>query len=482
MRFLEDINVRQEIIDIYKNSFLYEIIMWITNILIPRLKYDFIHSKTLAIITWFEKKIMNNKYLEIFFNTKVVGEAWYASAFYRYTTIGIRRFAFYIPRSRLKFHPIYIGVFLLFVLLFPSSLWDNFYMVPAFMLVSLIYISHNSTQRTGVIFILINIIIFMFIAMMSMSIPIAACKSLSYFLLAVDLFFLISFTVRTQDDLELILMSLFLAMVVLCITGIVQAYHADNPSIAIQGVYGDSTIFAEILVLLFPFAFVYPITLESKIRRFIYSILVMGVSFWVISATQSKAAFIAYFIELVIVIILTDRRYIPMILFLAPFFSGRVLNNTILMWQNGSNNGNIIENIVYTLRNFWTNGFGVSTDNFVNIYNSTAQHYGEGGTLINIPNLHISAVYFNILIDVGAVFMIGFMYYILRIAHSSITCMFRATPRQKIIFAAGLAALLGISISSLLDSNLFEPRILIMYWAMLGLLRSGRIIKLGVLD
>ena len=27
MRFLEDINVRQEIIDIYKNSFLYEIIM-----------------------------------------------------------------------------------------------------------------------------------------------------------------------------------------------------------------------------------------------------------------------------------------------------------------------------------------------------------------------------------------------------------------------------------------------------------------------
>ena len=127
-------------------------------------------------------------------------------------------------------------------------------------------------------------------------------------------------------------------------------------------------------MLLFPFAFVYPITLESKIRRFIYSILVMGVSFWVISATQSKAAFIAYFIELVIVIILTDRRYIPMILFLAPFFSGRVLNNIILMWQNGSNNGNIIENIVYTLRNFWTNGFGVSTDNFVNIYNSTAQH------------------------------------------------------------------------------------------------------------
>ena len=152
------------------------------------------------------------------------------------------------------------------------------------------------------------------------------------------------------------------------------------------------------------------------------------------------------------------------------------------MWNRESSYGNFFQNIVSALRNIWTNGFGVSTSNFVNMYNATAFQYNEQKALISVPGVHISTLYFNLLVDLGAIFMFGFMYYILRIAHSSVTCMFRATFRQKIIFAAGLAALVGISLSSLFESNLFEPRVLIMYWAMLGLLRSGRIIKLGVLD
>lgn len=474
--------MKKTIVSVYQNSLLYEIILWLTKSLTPKVKHAVMSSKTISLINWFEKNILNNKYLEIFFNTKKVGEAWYNSAFYQYTTFWIRRMAFHIPRLRVKFHAFYIGIFLLLVLLFPAALWENFYMVPAFFCVSVIFICQNSRQRTGIIYILINIIISLFIALMLISIPTAACKTLSYFLLAVDLFFLISFSIRNQRDLEHILMYLFLAIVVLCTIGIIQAASLQGHNNAITGVYGDPEIFAEILILLFPFAFVYPITLNSKPRRFLYSILIMAVSFWVITATQSRAAFIAYFVELVIIIILIDRRYIPMILFLAPTFSGRVINNIISMWTYESSDGNFFENIIRALRNFWVNGFGVSTDNFVNLYNSTALHYGEQQAFINVPNFHISAVYFNILVNIGAIVMLGFMYYILKIAHSSITCMFRATPRQKIIFVAGLAALLGISISSLFESSLFEPRVLIMYWAMLGLLRSGRIIRLGVLD
>ncbi len=466
----------------YKNSFLCEIILWITGVMVPRLKSDFLSSYTYKFIGWVEKSVLNNKYLEIFFNTKKVGEAWYASAFYRYTTYAIRHLAFYIPKSRIRFHAYYIGIFMLFVLLFPSRFWDNFYMVPVFGCIALIYISHNAVHRTGVIFILINLVITMFIAMMSISIPIAACKTLSYFLLAVDLFFLISFAIRTQTDLENHLMFLFIALIALCFIGIVQANTPGDFGSAINGVFGNSEVFAEILVLLFPFAFVYPITLKSALRRIIYTVLTMGLSFWVITATQSKAAFIAYFIELIIVIVLIDRRYIPMILLLAPTFSDRVINNIILMWQRESGNGNLFQNIINAFRGFWRNGFGVNTDNFVNMYNISALHYGDRHSLINLPNFTISPIYFNILVNVGAIFMIGFMYYILRIAHSSITCMFRATPRQKLVFAAGLAALLGISISSMLESSLFEPRVLIMYWSMLGLLRSGRIIKFGILD
>ncbi len=474
--------MKNQLPDLYRNSFLCEIISWIMNVLIPRIKHDFLNSKTLAAISWFEKRVLNNKYLEIFFNTKKVGEAWYASAFYRYTTYGIRHLAFYIPRTKVKFHSFYLGLFLLVVLLFPYRIWDNFFMVPLFACVSITYICQNATQRTGVIYIFINIIIFMFIAIMSMSIPIAACKSISYFLLAVDLFFLISFAIRTQGDLENMLMYTFLATVILCAIGFVQSKTSNDFNIAVTGVYGNAEMFSEILILLFPFAFVYPITLRSKVRRALYSVPLMGIVFLVITATQSKAAFIAFFVELIIVIVLIDRRYIPIILLLAPTFSERVISNIVLMWERESSGRNFFQNIISALRGFWTNGFGVSTDNFVNLYSSATQHYGETNALISLPNVHINPIYFNVVVNFGAIIMIGFMYYILRLAHSSITCMFRATPRQKIIFAAGLAALLGISVSSLFESNLFDPRVLIMYWAMLGILRSGRIIRLGVLD
>ncbi len=183
--------------------------------------------------------------------------------------------------------------------------------------------------------------------------------------------------------------------------------------------------------MLFPFAFIYPITQKSKLRRLIYSIVVMTFSFWVITSTQSRAAFIAFFVELIIVIVLIDRRYIPIILFLAPTFSGRVIDNIVAMWQRESTTGNFFQNIVSALRNFWANGFGVSTSNLFNMYNSTALHYGQQQALINVPNFQVSAIYFNVLVDVGAIVMLGFMYYILRLAHSSITCMFRSDVKAE---------------------------------------------------
>lgn len=469
-------------LEVYKNSFLYEIICWLTEVLIPRLKSDFSKSKTLMIISWFEKNVISNKYFEIFFNPNKVTEAWCESAFYRYTTYTIRKIVYYIPKSRFKFKPAFIGIFILFVLLFPDQYWEDFYMIPIFAIISLLFISRYSITRIGVVFILVNTIIFLFGGMMAISIPYIAFRTMLYFLLAIDLFFLISFSIRTQKDMELILLFLFIAMVALCGIGIAQEHMNYDAGLGITAVYENNTVFAEIIILLFPFAFVYPITLKSKLRSILYSILIMIATFIVVAATQSRGAVVGFFLELIIVIVIINRRYIPIILILAPTLTSGVIENLISMWNRGSVHGNFFQNIISSARSFWNNGFGVSKENFISMYNSTTIHYGDTNAWISVPGLHVNALYFNIIMDLGAILMIGFMFYIVRIAHSSLTCMFRATDRQKIILAAGLASLLGISISTLFESNLFEPRVLIMYWAMLGLLRSGRIIRLGLFD
>lgn len=473
--------MKDKIIKVYKNSFLYEIISFILSVILPRLRRDFITSRAVKIYEWLGKNVIDNKYLELFFNTKKVSEAWYASAFYRYTTYGIRHLAFYIPKSKVKFKPYFLGLFLLFILLYPDSWhWDNFFAVPVFLVISILFVSRYATERVGVIFILINIIIGIFEGLLIMSVPIGAFKTISYFMLAVDVFFLISFAVRNQEDLEVLFLSLFVAQIVLCGIGIIQLVLDGDGGVT--GVYDNTLVFAEILLLLFPFSFVYPLTLKSKLRSVLYSAIVMLITFIVITATQSRAAFVGFFVELLIAILLIDRRYIPIILFLAPTFSGTVIKNIVAMWSSDRTYGNVFENLIFSLRNIWVNGFGVNTQNFVNMWSNATLKYNEQKALLVVPGVHISAIYFNILVDIGAIIMFGFMYYTLRIAHSSITCMFGATAKQKIVFAAGLAALLGIAVSSMFESNLSEPRVLIMYWAMLGILRSGRIIKLGVLD
>ena len=117
----------------------------------------------------------------------------------------------------------------------------------------------------------------------------------------------------------------------------------------------------------------------------------------------------------------------------------------------------------------------------MDIYHSTALDAETGHAILDIPYVQISPIYFNLLIDAGAIVLFGFLYYILRLAHSALTSLFTAAPEHRPVFAAGLAMLVGISVSALFESTLLSPRALIAYWGMLGILRAMRVIKFDVL-
>ena len=233
---------------------------------------------------------------------------------------------------------------------------------------------------------------------------------------------------------------------------------------------------------MFPVAVAYPLTLESKPRSMLYSLILITFSFFVVTATLSRTAYIIFLVELIIVVFLIGKRYIVGLLFLLPSINSLIISNIVRSWQTQARYGNIFENIYNSLLDFWNNGFGVNTQKFVEIYNTTTAVRNTAEATLQAPIMHINAVYFNILIEVGAIFMLLFMWYTVRLAHSSLTSLFMSTQKQRIIFAAGLASLIGISVSTLFESAMMSPRLLVLYWGMLGLLRSGRVIKYGLLD
>ncbi|MEG2669113.1 MAG: hypothetical protein RR957_01485 [Oscillospiraceae bacterium] len=441
--------------------------------------YNQIITKLLPsiILVWYEsfiwhaykiidKKIIQSKPVQIFLDPKYITDAWYASSFYRISTYYIRKLSTRIPKTSLSFRIFYIGIFLA-IIMFASKVLTPLYATLLFAAVAILYISHHATERTGIIFMLVNYILLIFVFVLALGIPSAAFHSLYYMLLAIDFFFLVTFSVNKKIELEHILCSVYLILFSLCGLSLVQSGNI----IANAATFNDPITFAEVILILFPFAMAYPLQLKSNLRRFIYFASIIFLSFSAILAVHSKAALIGFSIEVLLFILLTNWKYLPFLLFLSPAITRTAISNIVAMWEQTATHGNIFENIFYVIRNFWSNGFGVKSSVFLDIYNSSSS---VGSAALSIPHFEISPVYFNILLDLGAIIMFGFLYYILRLAHSSFTSLFSTTKKERPVFAAGLAMLIGISISSLFESTLFSPPTLIAYWGMLGILRSAK--------
>ncbi len=467
-----------EVKKLVKDSCAFKLYMWFLSVFVPSLWQAIKESFIWKLWGICYTKIWYNKYVQYIVNPKYISEAWYQSFFYGSMTKNIRRLGFVMPKSSVDYHSFYVGILLMIILILPASVTGDLYIIPLFLVLGITFASHFMLWRTGIVFVMVNYITLIFLAILLFSVPLQAFSTLCYLLLAIDFFFLVSFSVRTLDEVYQILGLVYVTLFVLCSVAFLQ----DAGYSGVSSVFKDSTAFAEIIVILFPFALIYPFSSENKIRKIVCLGLLIFLTFTVVTATHSKAAFIGFSIELLLVILLTDIRYLPLMLFLAPALTKTATENILVMFKRSAVYGNFFENIFYAFRDFWQNGFGLSRDTFLDIYRSTALGAETGHAILNIPYVNISPVYFNFLIDAGTIVLFGFLYYILRLAHSSFTSLFTAEKRQRPVFAAGLAMLIGVSVSSLFESTLLSPRPLIAYWGMLGILRAVRIIKFGALN
>lgn len=431
---------------------------------VKNVKQAYFSSFLYICVCWFRENVLNSRFVKWFFDTSVVGNLWYKSFFYRSSMYKIRKLSLNIPKPYLKFDSIYIGLFIAFILLLPDRLWTGFVWIPVFLALAIFYISHNVRGRVGTVFVLINLVLGLFLLVAFLGLPYGSVRPIAYLIFGVDIFFMISFALRTEEDLRKILNVLFVTAVILCGMGFLQ----NNISMsAATAVYSDGIRLGEVLILIFPFVFMFPPDFGSKSRKYLYQAFIFILFFNVVTATQSRAAFIGFWVE-VIILILTNIRYLPFMVMLLPLGLNTILENIGKLWQ-AAGRGDVAMNIISLFRQFWQYGFGISREAVMNIY-GTQRIIGAGTTYISLVS------------DIGAILLILFLAYILRLAHSTLTAMFSADKRYKEYFAAGFAVLIGISVASFVETTIFSSRTMLVYWIMLGFLRSVRILKLGVYE
>ncbi|MBQ2614813.1 MAG: hypothetical protein IJB80_05755 [Clostridia bacterium] len=457
--------MKKTLVLIWQESFFCQCLVWLTR----KLRLTLTSSFLWKVWRWMDTHIIQSRWVQAILDPKHLTNAYYASTFYKKGTLWIRRLSFVTPKPSLPWNSLAISAFLAVVLLIPESFCSATFLFGAFLTVAIFYFAHHRLMRTGMVFAMVCLLLTIFGVLFALALPSSAAKTLSYLLLGVCFFFLISFAIRTAEDFVKALRCIYLLLLLLCALGFFQQEVFGSTA---RATFLDSVTFGEVMVLLFPFAFIAPMTFSSTPRRIAYLIPLLMLTFSAVTATQSRAAFIGFSAELLLLILLFDWRYLPMLLFLAPAMTGTAIENIVAMWDVPKSYGNFFINLISAFRQVWSNGFGIRRGVFLDFYSNALT--AETGPLA------VSPLYFSFLLELGMLGLLFFLWYLLRLAHSTLTSIFTAKKEFRGFFVAGFAMLIGISVSSLLEASLFSPRIFLLYWGMLGLLRAARIIRFGI--
>lgn len=465
----------KKIKDLYFESFLSYIILMFKDKIIPYVKDEFFNSFIFKAWLWFERVIFDLKIVKFLFYTQYTAEVWYKSRLYKRMTARAEKISDKFERTYISFDIIYTALFTGAIILIPDSLWSIGFWGTSLAALMLFYLSHNITNRTGTVLFMVNSLIFIFVILIELAFPHRAISSLVYMLFGIDFFFLVSFSIKNFDDLEKMLFVMFCICSTLCTIGFIQNNIWNIPA---HGGMADGVSFGEIVVLIFPFSIMYPMEFVRGKRKYLYMGFIFIIAFNAVVSTRSRAAYIAFLIEMTI-LMLTNKKYAVFIILLIPLGLGTLANNLRYTVQATAMHGNAINNVINLGKKVWDLGFGVDKDKFIAIYNSANPNFEGGGAFYNITKMNLSSIYVNFIIDTGAVMLIGFMIYVLKVAHSALTSLLVGEKKYKKFFAAGLAMLVGLSVSSFFETTIFDARTMLVYWAMLGILRAVRSMNLS---
>ena len=465
----------KKIKNLYFESFLSYIILMFKDKIIPYIKDEFFNSFIFKAWSWFERVIFDLKIVKFLFYTQYTAEVWYKSSLYTRMTAIAEKISGKFERTYISFDIIYTALFTGAIILIPDLIWNTWFWGTSLAALMLFYLSHNITNRTGTVLFMVNSLIFIFVILIELAFPHRAISSLVYMLFGIDFFFLVSFSIKNFDDLEKMLFVMFWICSTLCTIGFIQNNIWNIPA---HGGMADGVSFGEIVVLIFPFSIMYPMEFVRGKRKYLYMGFIFIIAFNAVVSTRSRAAYIAFLIEMTI-LMLTNKKYAVFIILLIPLGLGTLANNLRYTVQATTMHGNAINNVINLGKKVWDLGFGVDKDKFIAIYNSANPNFEGGGAFYNITKMNLSSIYVNFIIDTGAVMLIGFMIYVLKVAHSALTSLLVGEKKYKKFFAAGLAMLVGLSVSSFFETTIFDARTMLVYWAMLGILRAVRSMNLS---
>lgn len=421
-------------------------------------------SLTFHVYRIIREKVFEHPIYKFFTDFSFVSDLWHKSFAFSVISkkleIVIAKKA-YLP-NEISFSAVFLCLLFIMLSLPQSILPPNIYFATA--LTMLIFLMNTASRRQ----IRVDCFLFTFFSLLFtmtayIFLPGSAFQPLLSLLTALAIYFVIVSSESNQKQLKLLLFGNFFMIIIRCAEGIIYKN--------ITGVsHAQRASFFETLILLTPPALSFASLQKSTFKQHLYSAVILLLTIFSVLYSKSTAAYIGFFMALILFAAVSAPKHLILVLLSAPAVFVYIIERFINIWTVSPQSEDYVNNIVYMALNFWNNGLWIGSKPFLQSYiNAASSDYNAFTLVSQLSDMQID-IYAGTFFRIGYVTLFIILWYNLKLIRSALCGIFTAPVKKRVIFAAGLSSLIGISVCNVLKPSALGIDTLIAYSLVVALL------------
>lgn len=288
--------------------------------------------------------------------------------------------------------------------------------------------------------------------------------------------------------------NLFIEIVLMGVTftGLYGIYQDKVIGIAVNPAYTDvmsnsnaqgrvfSTLqnpnnFAELLIMMLPFYMVVILNSKNVYKKIAYSLMAIPplISF---IGTGTRSAWICFLVCAIIFAFFKNKKLIPLLLFAGllciPFVPESIYRRIVSLTSSDKSANyrvQIYQTIWPMLKDYWKTGVGLGTDTFIDICENYYQYTKQPK-----PPPHSHNLYVQLWLETGILGIASFVWFVVRTVKKCIISLSDKTESGlNNILIGGICGTLGVLAMGIPEYIWFYPRVMFMFWVLVGIILSA---------
>jgi len=383
-----------------------------------------------------------------------------------------------------------LGGFICLMFIIPHDYWSNSYALLAALGLFVLYLLMVGAGKRKSFYLHdmgFPILLFAFACVFSIAFSFDRSDSfrvLLFYVTALLLLYVISADITTKERLMKLLGFIYVAVIISALFAFYQrltgvAVSASLTDLEINkgvpgrvfGTLGNPNNYAEFLVMMTPVAAVFAANIK---RAWMRIPLCMGIllPFGALLMTYSRSCWISMMLACIIFVYYADKKLIPAFFLICvaafPFLPDSVMIRiqSIFNSQDTSSMFRIYiwSGTIKIVRDYFLTGIGLGPASFAVVYPDYANIHAQVG----VPHSHM--VYMELIIELGVLGFISFMWFMLRLWKDSARSLLRTSDKMsKLALIACISSLIAISFAFGAEYVWYYPRTFFAYFILAGI-------------